>query len=76
MAIVNLIEQSQMPAGSMHPGVVEQIHPPVDLTIDRLPGLAALGITAASVAEVAPGYLSARGKRSVFQDLRRSAGRY
>ena len=47
-----------------------------NITDGRLPGLAALGITAASVAAVAPGYLSARGKRSVFQDLRRSAGRY
>ena len=47
-----------------------------NITDGRLPGLAALGITAASVTAVAPGYLSARGKRSVFQDLRRSAGRY
>ena len=47
-----------------------------NITDGRLPGLAALGVTAASVAAVAPGYLSARGKRSVFQDLRRSAGRY
>ena len=42
----------------------------------RLPGLAALGITPASVQAVAPGYLGARGKRSVFQDMRRSAGRF
>ena len=47
-----------------------------NITDGRLPGLAALGITAASVAAVAPGYLSASAKRSVFQDLRRSAGRY
>ena len=42
----------------------------------RLPGLAALGIAAASVEAVAPAYLGERGKRSVFQDLRRSAGRF
>ena len=42
----------------------------------HLPGLAALGITPASVQAVAPGYLSARGKRSVFQDMRRTAGRF
>ena len=41
-----------------------------------LPGLAALGITPASVEAIAPGYLSARGKRSVFQDMRRTAGRF
>ena len=49
----------------------------VDNTTDgRLPGLAALGITPASVKAVASGYLGERGKRSVFQDLRRSAGRF
>jgi uncharacterized protein YbjT (DUF2867 family) len=42
----------------------------------RLPGLAALGIAPASVQAVAPGYLGERGKRSVFQDLRRGAGRF
>ena len=47
-----------------------------NITDGRLPGLAALGITPASVQAVAPGYLGARGKRSVFQDMRRSAGRF
>lgn len=47
-----------------------------NITDGRLPGLAALRITPASVASIAPGYLSARGKRSVFQDMRRTAGRF
>ena len=47
-----------------------------NITDGRLPGLAALGITAASVEAVASVYLSARGKRSVFQDMRRTAGRF
>ena len=47
-----------------------------NITDGRLPGLAALGITPASVQAVAPGYLGARGKRSVFQDMRRTAGRF
>ena len=47
-----------------------------NITDGRLPGLAALGITPASVEAVASVYLSARGKRSVFQDLRRTAGRF
>ena len=47
-----------------------------NVTDGRLPGLAALGIKPASVEAVAPGYLSARGKRSGFQDLRRTAGRF
>ena len=47
-----------------------------NITDGRLPGLAALGITAASVEAVASVYLGARGKRSVFQDMRRTAGRF
>lgn len=47
-----------------------------NITDGRLPGLAALGITPASVEAEASVYLSARGKRSVFQDLRRTAGRF
>ena len=47
-----------------------------NITDGRLPGLAALGITPASVEAVASVYLGARGKRSVFQDLRRTAGRF
>ena len=47
-----------------------------NITDGRLPGLAALGITPASVEAVASVYLSARGKRSVFQDMRRTAGRF
>ena len=47
-----------------------------NITDGRLPGLAALGITSASVEAVASVYLSARGKRSVFQDMRRTAGRF
>jgi uncharacterized protein YbjT (DUF2867 family) len=42
----------------------------------RLPGLAAMGIVAASVKAVAPGYLGVRGRQSAYQDSRRSAGRY
>jgi len=41
----------------------------------RLPGLSSLGIAAASLDAVAPSYLSARGKRSVFQDIRTLSGR-
>ncbi len=47
-----------------------------NITDGHLPGLAALGITPASVEAVASVYLSARGKRSVFQDMRRTAGRF
>ena len=47
-----------------------------NITDGHLPGLAALGIAPASVEAVASVYLSARGKRSVFQDLRRMAGRF
>ena len=47
-----------------------------NVTDGHLPGLAALGIAPASVEAVASVYLSARGKRSVFQDLRRTAGRF
>ena len=47
-----------------------------NITDGHLPGLAALGIAPASVEAVASVYLSARGKRSVFQDLRRTAGRF
>ena len=39
------------------------------------PGLADLGITASSLAGVAPTYLSIASKRSVFQNLRARAGR-
>jgi NADH dehydrogenase len=39
------------------------------------PGLSALGITASSLAGVAPSYLSIASKRSVFQNLRARAGR-
>ncbi len=46
-----------------------------NITDGRLPGLAAMGIDAASVHAVAPGYLGARGKQSAFQDTRRGAGR-
>jgi uncharacterized protein YbjT (DUF2867 family) len=41
----------------------------------QFPGLAALGITPASVAAVAPGYLGQRGPRSGLDGLRRGAGR-
>ena len=47
-----------------------------NITDGHLPGLAALGITPSSVEAVASAYLSARGKRSVFQDLRKTAGRF
>ena len=47
-----------------------------NITDGRLPGLASMGIAAASVHAVAPGYLGARGKQSAYQDSRRSAGRY
>jgi len=40
-----------------------------------LPGLAALGITAASVAGVAPTYLGHRGPRSKLNRWRSGAGR-
>ena len=39
------------------------------------PGLVGLGITASSLAGVAPSYLSIASKRSVFQNLRARAGR-
>ena len=41
----------------------------------RQPGLAALGISASSLASVAPSYLGIASKRSVFQNLRSRAGR-
>ena len=47
-----------------------------NITDGRLPGLAALGITPSSVEAIASVYLSARGKRSGFQDMRRTAGRF
>ena len=47
-----------------------------NITNGHLSGLAALGITPSSVEAVASVYLSARGKRSVFQDLRKTAGRF
>ncbi len=47
-----------------------------NITDGHLAGLSALGITPASVEAVASVYLSARGKRSVYQDLRRTAGRF
>jgi uncharacterized protein YbjT (DUF2867 family) len=40
----------------------------------KLPGLAALGISAESVTGVAPGYLGHRGPRSRLDDLRAQAG--
>ena len=40
-----------------------------------LPGLKALGITPTSLPAIAPSYLSPRGLRSPFQELRKSAGR-
>ncbi len=47
-----------------------------NITDGHLAGLSALGITPSSVEAVASVYLSARSKRSVFQDLRRTAGRF
>ena len=41
----------------------------------RLPGLSALGISAASAAGIAPGYLGHRGPRSKLNRWRESAGR-
>lgn len=46
-----------------------------NVSIGQQPGLSALGISASSLAGVAPSYLSQASKRSVFQNLRSRAGR-
>ena len=46
-----------------------------NVTDGRLPGLLSLGISPASVAAIAPQYLSAGSKQSEFQGLRAHAGR-
>jgi NADH dehydrogenase len=46
-----------------------------NIATDQHPGLAALGITAASAAGVAPGYLGHRGPRSKLNRWRAGAGR-
>jgi NADH dehydrogenase len=46
-----------------------------NVTTGQLPGLAALGISAASAAGVAPGYLGHRGPRSKLNRWRAGAGR-
>ncbi len=46
-----------------------------NVTDGQLPGLSSLGISAVSLYVVAPSYLSKRGKRSVFQDIRALSGR-
>lgn len=42
----------------------------------KLPGLAALGITPATLGAIAPGYLGARGLRSGLMAKRKTAGRF